>query len=193
MTLLVEALSHHQAGRLAEAATLYQSVLTAEPHNPDALYLLGILARQAQHPETAIKLIRQAIDLREGVAQFHNHLGAALLDIGDRDAARKSFMRALQLQPRYLDALLNLANLLAEGGQVEEAATCYRAALRLHPDQPETARRLAVLETPAQRAKPARSPVRAAPAAPKAAKPAPSSRPAGSTAAARPAKRSTPR
>jgi tetratricopeptide (TPR) repeat protein len=188
MTPLVEALAHHQAGRLSEAATLYQNVLAAEPENPDALYLLGILARQAQQPETAIKLIRQAIGLRDGVAQFHNHLGAALLDIGEKGEAKKAFMRALQLEPRYLDALLNLGNLLAASGDNDEAATCYRAALRLQPDHPDATRRLAELK-PGKRDKPARSAARAAPAATKAAKAASPSRSGRSTAAAQAAKR----
>ncbi|WP_171160422.1 tetratricopeptide repeat protein [Usitatibacter palustris] len=44
--LLHEAATHHQAGRLAAAATLYRSVLAAHPYNSDAHHNLGVLAMQ---------------------------------------------------------------------------------------------------------------------------------------------------
>jgi hypothetical protein len=40
------ALGHHQAGRWAEADALYRQILAAEPDNPDALHLRGVLAHQ---------------------------------------------------------------------------------------------------------------------------------------------------
>jgi protein O-GlcNAc transferase len=144
-TTLVTALTFHQAGRVAEAAAAYQSILAAEPQNVDALYLFGILARQVQQPVTAIGLIRQAIALKEGVPQFHNHLGAAFLDIGDTNEAQKAFMRALHLRPRYIEAMLNLADLLVKIRKGEEAAACYYAALRLEPNHPDAKSRLVTL------------------------------------------------
>jgi protein O-GlcNAc transferase len=133
MTALVTAVVHQQAGRLHEAEAIYKRILRVEPENVDAWYLLGVLARQAQEPDLAIRWIRRAIALNDRVAQFHNHLGAALLDTGDMEGAKRSFVRALQLQPRYVDAMLSLANLLIRTGKDEEAITCYRAALRLEP------------------------------------------------------------
>jgi tetratricopeptide (TPR) repeat protein len=142
MTPLVTALSFHQAGRAAEAAELYKQVIAAEPENADAHYLLGILARQARQPETAVKLIRQAIALKPDAAQFHYHLGMAYRDLGDAGEAKRSLMRALQLQSRYIDALSNLADLLLSTGKDVDAATCYQAVLRLDPKHAETLRRL---------------------------------------------------
>lgn len=43
---LHEALRHHQAGRLEDAARIYQAVLKAHPRNADALHLLGLVAHQ---------------------------------------------------------------------------------------------------------------------------------------------------
>ena len=39
---VAQALALHQQGRLAEAVPLYREVLTREPHNSDALHLLGL-------------------------------------------------------------------------------------------------------------------------------------------------------
>ncbi len=38
------AIQHHQAGRLGQAEALYRQVLQAQPQNPDALHLLGVIA-----------------------------------------------------------------------------------------------------------------------------------------------------
>ena len=52
---------HHQAGQLAEAERIYRQVLAAEPDNPQALHLLGLLAMQARQFDVAIGLIGRAI------------------------------------------------------------------------------------------------------------------------------------
>ncbi len=44
--LLEQGLEHHHAGRVPEAAERYQQVLRANPSQPDALYLLGLLTHQ---------------------------------------------------------------------------------------------------------------------------------------------------
>jgi Flp pilus assembly protein TadD len=142
MTTLVAALSLHQAGHATAAAAAYSQILVHEPNNTDALYLLGILARQAQRPGEAIELIQRAIALKGGVAQFHNHLGEAFLDIGDAERGRSAFLRALQLRPRYVEAMLNLAAALIAVGKDSEAAVWYAALLRLCPSRGDVADRL---------------------------------------------------
>jgi Flp pilus assembly protein TadD len=86
--------------------------------------------------------MRRAITLRQDVAQFHNHLGEAFLDVGDLENGRKSFLRALQISPRYTEAMLNLAGLLNATGENLEAATCFKAALRLDPNHQLAQRKL---------------------------------------------------
>jgi len=44
--LLQQGLLLHQRGQLAQAEPLYQEVLRAEPNNPAAYFLLGVLALQ---------------------------------------------------------------------------------------------------------------------------------------------------
>ena len=46
----------------------------------------------------------------------------------------RSVVRALQLQPVFFEAAFNLAALLQEMGQEDEAIACYRQALHLKPD-----------------------------------------------------------
>jgi tetratricopeptide (TPR) repeat protein len=145
MSTLAAALSHHQAGRLPEAESIYRGILAAEPENADALHLLGVLERQSSRPSSAVELIRRAIELNGKVPDFHNNLGTVLLDTGEMDEAVKAFMRALHLRPRYPEAALNLANTLARTGKAEEAANFYRAVMAFDPRNADAASNLGVM------------------------------------------------
>jgi hypothetical protein len=46
LALLRQALAHHKASRLPEAESLYRQLLNHEPDHPEALRLMGVLARQ---------------------------------------------------------------------------------------------------------------------------------------------------
>jgi len=52
------------------------------------------------------------------------------------DDAKVAYARALQADPMYLDAYLNLGCLLCDSGCFEEAVVLYRAALQRLPDHP---------------------------------------------------------
>lgn len=51
--MLTIAAEHHQAGRHADARTLYNEVLALDPRHSDALFLLGALERQTGRLEQA--------------------------------------------------------------------------------------------------------------------------------------------
>ncbi len=55
------AVSHHQAGQLQQAERIYREILSHEPHNPDALHLLGIATFETGNNEAAAELIGKAI------------------------------------------------------------------------------------------------------------------------------------
>lgn len=91
---MVSAAKHHQAGRLGEAEKLYRQVVKAEPGNADALHGLGIIANQSGHPETAAKLIKQAIGFNPEKAEYHVTLGHALQHLERLDDALGAYRRA---------------------------------------------------------------------------------------------------
>lgn len=128
------ALQHHQAGRLDQAARLYQTVLAREPHHPDALHLLGVIAQQQGQPARAVDLIGRAIALNPSVAAFHGNLAEAYRALGQLDRAVGCCRTALRLSPNYPEAANSLGLALQAQGKVEEAVTQFRAALHLRPD-----------------------------------------------------------
>ena len=131
------ALRHHQAGRLAEAEGLYQSVLLADSRHVDALHFLGVIAHQNGHNDAAVELIGKAIAQNDRVPAFHNNLGNALKALGRMEEAVLSYRRALALKPDLASAHYNIGLARQAQGNLTEAESSYRRALALKPDYPE--------------------------------------------------------
>ena len=98
-SLFSAGLAHHQAGRLAEAETLYRETLALKPDHADALHLLGVLASQVGQHEVAVDLIGRAIAQDRRNARYHSNLGLALASLQRLEQALASYDRALSLRP----------------------------------------------------------------------------------------------
>src|SRR5262249_42302722 len=69
-------------------------------------------------------------------ADIHNHLGIAYSASGLIKEGIAEFKRALEINPRFVDALLNLAITLRDNGQTQEAKAKFAQALEIEPDNP---------------------------------------------------------
>ena len=58
--ILQIAAEHHRAGRHTAAKTMYREVLALDPRHADALFLLGVLERQAGQLEEARRHLSEA-------------------------------------------------------------------------------------------------------------------------------------
>jgi tetratricopeptide (TPR) repeat protein len=125
----------HRGGRLDEAATIYQQLLTGNPNHADALHLLGVLSQQRGQPRQAIQLIGRAIARKPGVACFHANLAEAHRALGQVDRAVSAAQTALKLQPEHAEAANNLGLALLDQGNTEQAIHWFREALRLRPNE----------------------------------------------------------
>ncbi|MFZ1413348.1 MAG: tetratricopeptide repeat protein [Defluviicoccus sp.] len=134
---LQEALRHHQAGRLRDAARLYQSVLKAHPRNADALHLLGLVAHQEGQHARARSLVSRALKERPGDPRFLNALAAILRAEGQLEEAAAQLREALARSPKDATVLTNLGLVLQDLGDSAAARAAYDHALAVEPDQPE--------------------------------------------------------
>lgn len=135
----------HRAGRLAEAETLYRAVLREAPRNPDALHLLGLIARAAGRHQDAVRLIEEAIAVNPASPFPHYNLGRLHHDLGQLPQAEAAYRRALACQPSYAEALNDLAGVLQAQDRLDEAETAYRQALAVRPAYPQALSNLGTL------------------------------------------------
>jgi predicted O-linked N-acetylglucosamine transferase (SPINDLY family) len=134
--LIDQALSHHRAGRTAEAEALYRQALALDPADPDGLHLLGMLKAGTGDMATAVELIGQAIKHRPDDERFHLNLGNLLRQLGRADEALASFTRALAIKADTPEAHFNRAITLAGLDRFSDALASFDAGLALNAGQP---------------------------------------------------------
>jgi tetratricopeptide (TPR) repeat protein len=161
--LLRSAALLENAGRLAEAEAVYQRVLASWPDLPNTWYNLALLQRRAGRYDAALASYQQALD--RGVSEpeeVHLNRGVIYSDfLRQDDAAERELQAALALNPSYVPALLNLANLREDFGRQAEAAALYEKILALDPRCYVALARYAGLQKPATEADPVIATVRA--------------------------------
>jgi predicted O-linked N-acetylglucosamine transferase (SPINDLY family) len=132
--LLPTAVALHQAGRLSEAAAMYQKILADEPTQFDALHLMGVMAMQEGRFEESQKKIAAALELRPDDSTALANLTAAYLRNGQFDEALKWGQMAFERDPRSIDVLINLSTSLHELGRYQEAIVYLQQARELSPN-----------------------------------------------------------
>jgi predicted TPR repeat methyltransferase len=140
-----DAHAHHQAGRLAEAESIYLELLRRDANDVDALHYLGVLRMGQGRPDEAIGLLRKALPLAPRNALIWNSLGSVLSRANNLPAAEFAFQNATQIKPDYAEAWYNLANLLRGLQRNDVAAQCYQRVIDLDPRFPGAYENVAML------------------------------------------------
>jgi predicted O-linked N-acetylglucosamine transferase (SPINDLY family) len=134
---LLEAVALHQAGELDAAAAIYRDLLQADSGDSNALHYLGLIAFQRGDFAQAVELIEAAIVGSPLTPAFHCNLGNARQRQGQADAARLAYAEALRLDPRFVAALVGMAQAELACGAAVAATALARQALGLAPQLPE--------------------------------------------------------
>jgi predicted O-linked N-acetylglucosamine transferase (SPINDLY family) len=132
-TLLAQGLADHRAGRLAEAAAAYRSVLAQAPDQFDALHLLGVIEQQCGRPQQALAWFERALAVDASTAPVHANRGAVLRELQRLDEALAALDRALALDPRHAKALANRAAVRLDRADAAGALDDAQAALAIAP------------------------------------------------------------
>ncbi len=145
MNQSVEEAEFLQAGLLAHknddlelAEKEYRQALAINPHNPDALHLLGYLAYQLDFPEEGISLIEDAIEIAPTNTLFFNNIASVYKSIDENDKAIGAYRNSIDLRGDDPDVLNDLGTLLAGSDQFKvdmevtnEAEKLIRKAITL--------------------------------------------------------------
>lgn len=143
--LLREASRLRTLGRVEEAIAAYERLLAAQPELADSWYNLGWLQRKVRRFEAALDSYARALDL--GVRdpeEVRLNRAVILSDYLHRPAdAAQELDAALEDNPDYVPALLNLGNLREDLGDRPGARAAYERALAVEPGDSLALARLA--------------------------------------------------
>ncbi|MBM3546514.1 MAG: tetratricopeptide repeat protein [Alphaproteobacteria bacterium] len=131
-----EAVSAHQAGKMAEAEKGYRQVLASMPEHPDARRMMGLLMAQQGRPAEALAETALAAN-RPDDPDLHVAVAGALKTGGWLLASIAALHRALALRPDFVEGAYNLGNAEAARGRHDRAASSYARSLVLRPGYTE--------------------------------------------------------
>ena len=150
--LLREASRLRTLGRVEEAIAAYERLLAANPDLADSWYNLGWLQRKARRFDAALDSYARALD--RGVRdpeEVRLNRAVILSDYLHRPAdAVRELDAALEGNPDYVPALLNLGNLREDMGDRPGARAAYERALAVEPGNSLALARLAGLSHAAE-------------------------------------------
>lgn len=148
--------------RWAEAVTVLERAIEADPRYAEAHNNLGVLLQSDGRLDEAVRSYRRAIAIRPEYAFARHNLGSALLALGELDAAIEQLGEAIRIAPRYALAHYALAGALGRKGRIDEEIEHYRLALEASPDYPEALNNLGAALIAAGRSREAVDPLRKA-------------------------------
>lgn len=132
--LLQKALAAFNAGRFADAATGFRSVIASHPDVAELYINLGASLRALGDHQGAETAYRDALTRAPQNAQAWFNLGNLLRQSGRGADALAAFAKADALQPGTPEILNNLGVQLYDMGDVEDARRHYETALAGRPD-----------------------------------------------------------
>jgi len=103
-----------------------------------ALTLLGYLtSKQARVWQDSITLFTHALSVGAHDATSYKCLADAVMDKGETQRALALYRKAIEIQPKYVEAHYNLATHLAKMGRLAEAEKHFRIAIAIFPKASE--------------------------------------------------------
>jgi len=145
--LLLQGIALQNEGRLEQAQAVFELYLAHIPNEGVALYSLAVVLMERFGAERALPVVERGVQVAAGFAPIWYAAGAVQQRLGLRDAAIRSYDKALELKPDYVEALINSGTLLREQLDHHAAIDRFNRALALKPDHLNAMSNLAIMLT----------------------------------------------
>lgn len=120
-------------GRAAEAATLLETYVRAQPGDSRGYVLLGRAYAEMSQLDNAAKSLRRAVALSPRSLAAHLDLGVVEVTRGNKENGKKEFQLALAIDPDQREALYNLGRLTFDEKDFASAARYFTQCVYLSP------------------------------------------------------------
>ncbi len=120
--------------RYDDARTAYERARALAPNDVEVLLNLGNLHREFCCLEESAEAFRKVIGIASGLAAGHASLGVTLYEAGDSEAAVAALLKAVELDPLYVEAHENLKKIRWFRGEHDQVDDSFRAAGERMPD-----------------------------------------------------------
>lgn len=125
-----------EQGRIAEAIEdLRQAVLVA-PYDPLAHFAYGEILVKTGDARNAVIAFETTARLRPDYVPAYRQLGFVKCQMGESEAGRSHYEKAVALDPKDADSLAGLAELAQRRGDYAEARALIDRTFALNPDHP---------------------------------------------------------
>jgi len=145
--LLLQGIALQNEGKLEQAQAVFELYLAHIPNEGVALYSLAVVLMERFGAERALPVVERGVQAASTFPPIWYAAGAVQQRLGLRDAAIKSYDKALELKPDYVEALINSGTLLREQLDHHAAIDRFNRALALKPDHLNAMSNLAIMLT----------------------------------------------
>ena len=110
-----------QSSDFAAAEHTLQLMLSAEPDNQEAMYMLAVCQRYQSNLTLALKTLDELLRLSPEHSRAHQETGHVYRALNNLDAALAAYLRATQINPALEASLRAQVDILSETGRAESA------------------------------------------------------------------------
>ncbi len=129
-----EATEKMRLGDFDTVIKITKRMVTDNPEDTNAFYLLGIAYMKKKMYSEAIESLTRVTELTPSFAGSFHQLGLCYLEQNDKKKALEYFEKALKLEPNSGETLYNAGLILFESNRIPEALTYFEKALELSPE-----------------------------------------------------------
>ncbi|MCC5887235.1 MAG: PEP-CTERM system TPR-repeat protein PrsT [Gammaproteobacteria bacterium] len=139
------ALAYLATGAAGSAEAELREVVDLSESFPLSDTLLILVQLEARRFDEAVASAQRFVERNPDAPMAYNMLGAARLANDNLAAARQAFERALEINEAFVPAIMNLAGMDQQAGDLDAAQARLDRALLANPDSADVRRRLAEL------------------------------------------------
>lgn len=125
------------AGRLAEAKTICQKLLSKYPKDAEALNMLGVIAISETRQSEAVHYFQTAVSYDPNNVGYLYNLGRLFMRLNRIELAIPVYMRIIKLDPKYANAVTAVAEFFQKMGRADKGLPILDKYLETDPNSPD--------------------------------------------------------